>query len=543
MRLVDPDIKECKALVIDANPTSRSALINMLRDMGVGQVSHTSRVIDARQELESKVFDIVVCDYHFDNASISGQELLDDLRQAQLLPFATVFIMVTGECSYLKVAEAAESALDGYLVKPHTALALEERVMTARHRKRALGYIFEAIQGGNYAEAAKLCMGRYEARAEYWLYAARMGAELFLRVEDHESAKCLYSAVSESKALPWAKLGLARAELESGEAPKAALILESLIAEQPGYADAYDVMSRVQLEQGDMQGAMATYQDSLKVTPQSIPRLQKQGMLAFFAGNKDEALRALDRTVRLGLRSKMFDTQSLVLLCMLHFDKRDSKEFNRTISSLEQALGRNPDSIRLQRFMNICRVFHLLTARKVGDCVRLVRELASDIRDEDFDYECATNLLAMLGRLRSTEIQLPDAEMWVEQIAKRFCISKASSELLCSAAGQDPTYCEIIREGLHTINLMAENAMSHSVTGCPANSVEVLLIKGTETGNSKLIDLANAVLTRHAESIENTEPLTAKVNELRSRYCTKGTQINLGQIKGRAAGGMMLRVQ
>jgi hypothetical protein len=149
----------------------------------------------------------------------------------------------------------------------------------------------------------------------------------------------------------------------------------------------------------------------------------------------------------------------------------------------------------------------------------------------------------MLGRLRSTEIQLPDAEMWVEQIAKRFCVSKASSELLCSATGQDETYCEIIREGLSAINLMAENAMSHSVTGCPANSVEVLLVKGTETGNAKLIDLANAVLTRHAATIENTEPLSAKVNELRSRYCSKGTQVSLGQIKGRAAGGMVLRLQ
>jgi hypothetical protein len=42
-----------------------------------------------------------------------------------------------------------------------------------------------------------------------------MGAELCLRINDHESAKSLYAAVTESKALPWAKLGLARAELES----------------------------------------------------------------------------------------------------------------------------------------------------------------------------------------------------------------------------------------------------------------------------------------------------------------------------------------
>ncbi len=543
MRHSDHHIKNCKALVIDANPTSRSSLINILRDMGVGHVSQTSRIVDARQELESRVFDIVVCDYHFDNATISGQELLDDLRQSQLLPFSTVFIMVTGECSYIKVAEAAESALDGYLVKPHTAIALEERVIAARHRKRVLGYIFEAIQAEQYVEAAEMCMARYEAREEFWLYAARMGAELFLRVGDHESAKRLYAAVNESKALPWSKLGLARAELESGEVPKATRILESLIAEEPSYVDAYDVMSRIQLEQGDMQGAMATYRDSLRVTPHSIPRLQKQGMLAFFSGEKDEALKSLDRTVRLGLKSKMFDAQTLVLLCMLYFDKRDAKEFNRIIANLEQMLSRRPDSVRLQRFMGICRVFHLLTARKVGECVSLVRELASETRAEDFDFECATNFLAMLGRLRNTEIQLPDAEMWVEQTAKRFCVSKAASELLCKAAGDDVTYCQMIREGLHSINMMAEEALSHRSAGRPARSVETLLVRGLETGNAKLIELANNVLTRHAAKIENTDSLTARINELKSRYCSRGTKVSLGQVKGRAAGGLNLRVQ
>lgn len=97
MRAAGSGISDCTALVIDANPVSRSALMNVLRGMGMSDVSQTSRVVDARQELESRVFDIVVCDYHFDNNSISGQELLNDLRQAQPLPVSTAFIMVTGE--------------------------------------------------------------------------------------------------------------------------------------------------------------------------------------------------------------------------------------------------------------------------------------------------------------------------------------------------------------------------------------------------------------------------------------------------------------
>ena len=112
MRLIDPEVRECKALVIDGNSTSRSALMNMLRDIGVGHISQTSRVTDAKHELEATTFDIVLCDYHFDKSTMSGQELLDDLRQPQLLPYSTVFMMVTGDATYQRVAEAAEAALD-----------------------------------------------------------------------------------------------------------------------------------------------------------------------------------------------------------------------------------------------------------------------------------------------------------------------------------------------------------------------------------------------------------------------------------------------
>ena len=150
-----PDVNKCRALIIDASPTSRSILAGMLREMGVVHVTQTSRVADARRLLENRTFDIVLCDYHFDNSLINGQTLLDDLRRAQLLPYSTVFVMVTGEASYAMVAEAAEAALDSYLLKPHSATSLEHRLLQARHRKKALHDIFVAIEANDFARAAQ----------------------------------------------------------------------------------------------------------------------------------------------------------------------------------------------------------------------------------------------------------------------------------------------------------------------------------------------------------------------------------------------------
>ncbi len=147
---------------------------------------------DARNRLEHTVFDYVLCEQYFTESNHSGQTLLDDLRRAQLLPFSTVFFMVTAEASYAAVAEAAESALDGYLLKPFTPSTLFERLSLARLRKVHLKPIFDAIEQEDFETAAALCTERFEARQPYWLYAARIGTELLLRLGRHaQDARCL----------------------------------------------------------------------------------------------------------------------------------------------------------------------------------------------------------------------------------------------------------------------------------------------------------------------------------------------------------------
>ena len=70
------------------------------------------------------------------------------------------------------MAEAAEAALDAYLIKPYTSANLAERLASARQRKRVLKGIFEAIEAEDFDTAANLCLARFEAKDKYWLYAA-----------------------------------------------------------------------------------------------------------------------------------------------------------------------------------------------------------------------------------------------------------------------------------------------------------------------------------------------------------------------------------
>jgi len=192
-------LHDAHALVAEGNLQSRSILVSQLRELGLGTVVQCSRLTDARHKLEVTSFDVVICEQHFERESSSGQDLLDDLRRNQLLPFHTVFVMITAEASYARVAEAAESALDAYLLKPHTAARLADRIVQARVRKRSLQDIFSAIDAQDFDRAANLCQARFEAREAYWLYAARIGAELLLRNGRVAEAQTLYEAVIAAK--------------------------------------------------------------------------------------------------------------------------------------------------------------------------------------------------------------------------------------------------------------------------------------------------------------------------------------------------------
>ena len=539
----DPDMVNCRALVIDANPTARSIQAAQLRDLGVGTIVQCGRVQDARRQLEAREFDIVLCEQDFNGGNYSGQDLLNDLRRAQLLPFSTVFVMVTSEASYAAVAEAAESALDSYLLKPHTAHALAQRIQQSRQRKKVLKDIFIAIDDAQFDLAAQLCVRRFEVKGAYWLYAARIGAELLLRVGQHDQARVLYEAVIATQALPWARLGVARAQIESGSGPAGKRTLESLISDQPGFADAYDVMGRVQVDQGQFAEALATYRTATQLTPGSIARLQRQGMLAFYLGETDEAKKALERATLMGISSKMFDFQTIVLLAVTRFTDRDSKGLQRCLDNMKHALEKAPKSVRLQRFASVIAIFNLMLQRQVGQVVAEVRAMAKEIKEGNFDFEAASNMAAMLAHLTAAELQLDAAEGWIDTLALRFCTTRSLSELLARAGQAHEPYATRIREQHNAVTALAEQAMSHSLAGEPRAAAKALLSAGARTMNVKLIDMARMVLQRHAEKIPDAADLLGMADELKQRYAGGPPVAPLAADSGRQSGGLALRAR
>jgi cytochrome c-type biogenesis protein CcmH/NrfG len=523
------DLSEARALVIDGNPQSRSTLVAQLRQFGMGTVMHCPRLVDARRKLEIGSFDVVVCDHYFERERISGQDLLDDLRRNHLLPFHTVFIIMSSEASYSMVAEAAESALDAYLIKPFKASALAERIFLARLRKTTLQEIFSAIDAHDFERATQLCQARFEARGLYWLYAARIGAELLLRAGRVGEAQQLYEAVVEAKTLPWARLGLARTQLDSGYPLRAATTLELLIQTDPTYADAYDLMGRAQFEQGHFGNALATYQMATKLTPSSVKRLLKHGIMAYYTGERATGVELLDRATRIGLDSKLFDPQALVLLAFARLENDDSRGLQRGEEQLTQLLQRAPDSVRLQRLLDVVLALQLLHDHQIARVLESVRRMAKNLQAPDFDFEAACNLLALLTQLANRSIQLHEVDAAVDTMALRFCTSRALTELLALAAAERPDFAERIRAAHGQVLKMSEQAMALSLKGDPRGTVLSLLEHANRTLNGKLIESAHQVMQRYGERIKGHAELEHEVQALRVRYRSNEVNAGLGE--------------
>lgn len=541
MFLIDKDIEQARALVIDGNSTSRSVMVAQLRDLGVGSVKPIGRIADARLLLEQRSFDIVLCDFHFEGA-MSGQDLLDELHREQLLPYSTVFIMVTGEATYAKVVEAAESALDGYLLKPYTASALAERLIEARKRKRTMKNVFEALEKDRVEVAINLCLQRFQKREPYAMFAARVAGELLLRIQRHEQARWHFEQVLKVQNLPWARLGVARALLAAGEVAAARRCVEIQLREEPDYAEIYDVLGRLQVDQGDLAAALQTYRSVTQATPGCMLRSQHCGTLAFYLGESAEALRLLERTAAMGLKSKLFDALTLMLIALLRYDAHDTKGLLTALGWIEKFSARHPDSLRLQRFVKATLALRHLSAKQWPEAMAMARELTAECDDPSFDIEAANVALALWVRIPSGLLGEGELDTLSRRIGLRFCVSKAITEVLIAAAGHKDRLAEIIRASHAEINAMAEAAMTYTVRGNPRAAVQKLLSQGAETRNAKLIEMAGLVVKRHQEMIADESSLQAETHDLHQRYCRPVTHIAGFRRTGRSPGGLIMRV-
>lgn len=117
--------KNIEILVVDDFSTMRRIVRNQLRELGFGNIHEAEDGNAALQVLRARRIDFVVTDWNM--PEMSGLELLKAIRADDAFKSIPV-LMVTAEAKREQIIEAAQSGVNGYVVKPFTAATLQEKI-------------------------------------------------------------------------------------------------------------------------------------------------------------------------------------------------------------------------------------------------------------------------------------------------------------------------------------------------------------------------------------------------------------------------------
>ena len=126
--------KNMRILIVDDFSTMRRIVKNLLNDLGFTNTAEAEDGNAALAALRASKFDFVVTDWNM--PGMTGIELLKNIRADANLAKLPV-LMVTAEAKREQIIEAAQSGVNGYIIKPFTAATLQEKLTKIFERLEA----------------------------------------------------------------------------------------------------------------------------------------------------------------------------------------------------------------------------------------------------------------------------------------------------------------------------------------------------------------------------------------------------------------------
>ncbi|MFL0803808.1 MAG: response regulator [Agarilytica sp.] len=291
-----------RCLIIDDFPEIRGSLSRTLKTFGVSTVDTAADGQDAIKLCSNKSYDIVLCDYNLGSGK-DGQQILEEVRFLRVLLMTSLFVMITGESARHMVLGALECQPDDYITKPYTQQSLKVRLNKAIIRHEALIHIKRAISKGNYKQALEYCNEMIAEGHRYSADCLKMKGQLHFLLKQLNEAKEVYESVLGKKPVVWAKLGMAKTQIELGNLDAAEGVLKEIIDEDERYVEAHDMMAEVQLARSDTTAAQESTQNATRVSPKSVLRHRKLAELAEQNHDDETALKSHQQSIKWGANS------------------------------------------------------------------------------------------------------------------------------------------------------------------------------------------------------------------------------------------------
>lgn len=261
-------------VVIDDQRSFQILIKVMLQNLGFSKITLLNSAEESRKRFQKEQFDIYLIDYNLGHGE-NGRQLIDYLKQQQLIPVDSIIFIISGDSSRSMVLSALESEPDDYMMKPFSQEQLRLRLLRALNRKQQLLPMFTALQSADKGQALLECRKIIEQKSRYANYCRCIMAEIYLEQNKAREAKQILDEGLAIRESAWLRLFLGRAAQQLGDHDAAILHLNSALQLRPFMVDAYRWLAYSQLAIGASEEAIATLERATGISPQS-GRLHQQ---------------------------------------------------------------------------------------------------------------------------------------------------------------------------------------------------------------------------------------------------------------------------
>ncbi|WP_179958338.1 response regulator [Chitinimonas arctica] len=479
------------ALIVDPSSAIRQALRSALMSLDILRVDVASSVAEARRRLVESTYNIVLCEYHLGNEE-SGHDFLEELRKNKALPLSTIFIMITGEASYPCVVAVAEETPDDYMLKPVQTGDLTDRIRKAFTRRNALMDIYEALHKGDDEEVLKVAQWMISNKSPYISDIVRLASQSLFRLGRYDEATKMYRDILAKRSLAWAKLGLSKIAIKQGDLAAAEQAMLGLVEQHLLYLPVYNQLTELYQIQERYGDALAVTEKAIKITPRSIRRLQYAGQLAYSLGDAVKAGDFLNQAVRFKGNVVDLDYRSIFYLALLQLDTGQTAEASSLIKQMGAKLRADPHSSKNRCatwYGALAQATEMIAKRETMAVIDIMRQLADQWNQPDFDFDFALDYLRVVDRLYAADLAETLGD-WIRPLAGRFASSRYAHELMVQRVAEHPTLAEVINLAAGEIATITEEGARLLMEEKPGEAAERLADAGLKNYNNRLLAAA-----------------------------------------------------
>lgn len=452
-------------LVVEDSSTMKTWLRGAIAEAGGKRIDVSDSYFDALYRIRTRGdYDIVLCDYLLSDTR-DGQQLLEEVRRSRLLPQSAIWLMITGERAYEQVFSAAELAPDDYLLKPITPGILHERLGRAWDRKQAMKEVAALFDAGQYEEVVEKCRLAIAANGRHALSFQRMMGDCLMQLEHYREAhEHFESVLVERPALPWARLGKARAFFHLDRHDESREILEELIKTNPDFLHAHDLKARVLERQGDLEATKELLKSVLQKNPKALLRHREVVRVAMATDDPESAIEAFALMHQHGRGSSFLapgDFCAYAAMLMKSDSKAASDRLESLVGNLRDFHRDNAAFVLSDRMVKYASARRANNVKAMTDAyreMRLARETA--LRDSvpiDNEQSMAMLEIAVAAGDKETAIALA-TELFLDHVGNESMSRRV--EGLMAAGGMGEKSAELLAaaaERLKELNMAAVN--------------------------------------------------------------------------------------